>query len=259
MQTSHLVLVAEDNPVNQKLALAMLRQIGYQCEVVANGSEAVQALSTGSYSAILMDCQMPVMDGYQATRAIRVSEDQGARIPIIAMTAAAMEGEQERCLAAGMDDYLSKPVMLGELKAVLDRWIHGGPAKDASSDPGQRKDASSLPIDPSRIEELEALSGPGEKNGFEVLAEIFLEDAPRRLSDIRGHLSDGDHSEVKAGIHALRGSAASLGAATLAGYCNDIELMSTTGSLIEVEGLLGRVEREYARVEEALRSYLRGK
>jgi CheY-like chemotaxis protein len=119
---STMLLIAEDNPINQKLAIMQVRKLGYQAEAVADGHEALTAMETGRYALVLMDCQMPRMDGFSATVAIRQRELPGQHVPIIAMTANAMEGDRERCLAAGMDDYLAKPVRLAELSAVLARW-----------------------------------------------------------------------------------------------------------------------------------------
>ncbi len=118
-----LVLIAEDNAVNQRLAAMQLRVLGYSVDVAANGHEAVAAVARGGYALVLMDCQMPDLDGFGATRLIRSKEQAGRRVPIIAMTANAMQGDREACLAAGMDDYLTKPVRLDELRAMLERWI----------------------------------------------------------------------------------------------------------------------------------------
>ena len=117
------VLVAEDNVVNQKVAVAMLHRLGYDVDVAGDGAQAVMLVADGSYAAVLMDCQMPVMDGYEATAEIRRREGPGTHTPIIAMTAAALVSDQERCLTAGMDGYVAKPVRRAALSAVLDRWV----------------------------------------------------------------------------------------------------------------------------------------
>jgi CheY-like chemotaxis protein len=117
------ILVAEDNPVNQRVAIRMLERLGLGADVAADGREAVQSFSRQPYAAILMDCQMPELDGFEATAAIRAREGTGHHTPIIAMTASAMRGDRERCLAAGMDDYVSKPVSIEGLRRVLERWL----------------------------------------------------------------------------------------------------------------------------------------
>ena len=117
-----LVLVAEDNAINRKVAARMLEKLGYAAQMAENGEQAVEAFDAGAFDAILMDCQMPKMDGFEAARAIRQREGE-SRVPIIAMTAEAISGSRDACLAAGMDDYLSKPVRLEHLAAVLKRWI----------------------------------------------------------------------------------------------------------------------------------------
>jgi CheY-like chemotaxis protein len=121
------ILLAEDNIVNQKVAIRMLERLGYRVEVAANGIEALERLAIGSYVAVLMDCQMPLVDGYEATRRFRRAEPRGRRLPIIAMTANAMAGDRDRCLAVGMDDYISKPVTFENLTQTLARWIASPP------------------------------------------------------------------------------------------------------------------------------------
>jgi CheY-like chemotaxis protein len=125
-RASVLVLVAEDNPVNRKLALQQLKKLGYAAHAVADGREAIDAVGRDDYDLVLMDCQMPEVDGFEATREIRRAEAaRGSHVPIVAMTANALEGDREQCLAAGMDDYLAKPVQLAAMRAVVERFVHG--------------------------------------------------------------------------------------------------------------------------------------
>jgi CheY-like chemotaxis protein len=134
-QHHHHLLLAEDNPVNQRVAASMLHKLGYGVDVVCDGNEALAAIAQRHYDAILMDCQMPGMDGYAATRLLRRQESesaQGGHLPVIAMTANAMEGDRELCLAAGMDDYLAKPIEYARLKTLLEHWL---PQQAASAAP----------------------------------------------------------------------------------------------------------------------------
>jgi CheY-like chemotaxis protein len=120
---SSRVLVAEDNPVNQRVAVRLLEHLGLRADVVSDGNEVLESLRRQAYALVLMDCQMPELDGYEATARIRAGETADGHIPIIAMTASAMAGDRERCLAAGMDDYVSKPVRIDDLRSVIERWL----------------------------------------------------------------------------------------------------------------------------------------
>ncbi len=273
------VLLAEDNAVNQLVARRMLEKLGYRVETVADGRAAVAVAGRTAYASVLMDCQMPALDGYGATAAIRRQEGvvgAGPRTPIIAMTAHALQGDRERCLAAGMDDYLAKPVRAAELAAALQRWVcpvdvppvvalpipaPGALVPDdtsgalaAVSAPGPGDDA---PLD---LETLASLRELGDEDGTEIVREVatlFLEDAPRRLAALRGALGRGDAVAAAREAHTLQGSAASLGAAPLARLCAVLEGPGS-GPAAAPEGLalLGQLDAELERVRDALDAYL---
>ena len=237
------LLVADDNAANLKLAVAMLARLGYHADVVTNGAEAVQAVSGRAYGAVLMDCQMPEMDGYAATAEIRASEHDAARIPIIAMTAAAMAGEREKCLAAGMDDYISKPVAIDTLEAVLARWVQtvdelaATIAPDAEAAPEQP--ANDGAFDPDRVAMLRDLTRDGQPDVFESMARAFVDDAEPRVSSLREAAASADRETLAKQAHALKGSAANLGATRLADACLELEQIlgseAHTVTLIETE------------------------
>ncbi len=186
------VLLAEDNAVNQKVAVRMLEKLGYHADVASNGAEALEALERKEYSVVLMDVQMPQMDGYEATAAIRECEGASRHTPIIAMTANAMQGDKETTLRAGMDDYLSKPVKAEDLSEILGRWTQPA-GEDAAPEDDQNTASPDTPIlDRSMIEGLRDLSEPGEPDIFAEIVGLFLEDAPPRLETLREALDEGD-------------------------------------------------------------------
>jgi two-component system, sensor histidine kinase and response regulator len=249
------LLIAEDNVVNQKVSVAMLDKIGYDTDVVSNGLKAVDAVSRHQYAATLMDCHMPEMDGYEATAAIRrLERERGSdRLPIIAMTAAAMEGEKDKCLAAGMDDYIAKPVKLDELAAVLKRWINGAAVRS----PRDRNDAEldqvadSAHLDLARVAELRELVDKQDRDAFTLLAKIFFEDGRRRLTVLRAAFDSGDPAQTASEAHGLRGSAANLGAVRLSKLCEELEELGRSGTLAGTGDLMARIEEEYELVHEA--------
>ena len=247
-----VVLVAEDNPVNQKVATRLLDRIGYRCDVVANGSEAVEALHRIDYAAVLMDCMMPVMDGYVATRAIRTIERDAAsrRTPIIAMTANAMAGERANCLAAGMDDYVTKPVSREELSLVLRRWIEPTDEEDSSTTlpvPEDEVDSGPPLLDPSLLQGLKAMEEDDDDQFVKEVVELFLEDGPLRLVALRAALDEGVGESLARAAHTLKGTAANLGAVSLQSQCDELERACNTEGLSPIAAgeMIGRIELIY--------------
>ncbi|WP_451975124.1 response regulator [Azospirillum endophyticum] len=213
------VLVAEDNPVNQQLTLALLRRAGHSAEAVSNGEEAVEAATARPYDLVLMDVQMPVMDGLTATRRIRQLSGPTARIPIVALTANAMQGDAAICLEAGMDDYLSKPINARKLLDVLARFLQPAPHRAIEA---AVQVATSLPptIEPDlpivnreKIEELRDSLG---KEGLAQLLEAFFSDSPQHLDLLRTAIASGDCSGIEREAHILKGSALAVGLDRLA-------------------------------------------
>jgi PAS domain S-box-containing protein len=258
------ILVAEDNVVNQRIALRQLKKLGYTAEAVANGLEAVDAVQRIPYELVLMDCHMPELDGYEATRRIRQMEagrahPQRAAVWIIAMTANALEGDREACLAAGMDDYVSKPVKLPELLAALQRAgaqqsvdtasadaAPGPAAGPAAADPAPEVGES--PIDPAMFASLRALREPGQPDPAVELIDLFLADTPLRLQAIESAVQEGRASGVGEGAHALKGTARNLGAGRLAAVCAELEAGAKAGDLSMAAQSFANLTEEYRRV-----------
>ena len=226
------ILVVEDNPVNQIVASGLLSALGYTSEVAADGLAAIEAVHQGRFDAVLMDVQMPRMDGYMATRHIRDAET-GPRLPIIAMTAAAVEGERDRCLAAGMDDYLTKPVDPTALAETLERWL--------------RPRASYADrLDMDRLAELRELDDPGDETSYlDRAIGNFLVNARTDIATLAREASKGNADEVRAVVHRLAGSALNLGAVALGEAAREVEVRIQEGGLadaapglVELEALM---------------------
>jgi PAS domain S-box-containing protein len=230
------ILLAEDNPINQKLTLHMLSRYGYRADVAANGLEAAEAVSRQPYDVILMDVQMPVMDGCEATRRIRQRPGRGPRI--IAMTANALEGDREDCLAAGMDDYLSKPVSPQALAAALSR----SSAATASSD---------VQAAVSREVFYRLLQAVGDDGG--ELVEEFLADAAGLLAAMRQAIDDGSADDMSRAAHTLKSTSLTFGAKTLGDLCGQLEAMGRDGSLDWAPEGVGEIGEELERVGASLR------
>ena len=247
------LLIAEDNMVNQKVAAKMVERLGYQADVVANGLEALEALSRIPYAAVLMDVQMPEMDGYAATAEIRrrEGESNGRRTPIIAMTANAMQGDREKSIEEGMDDYISKPVKTEELEAVLKRWVLRPESAATVSEAGSEPQAPKDPIDRSILASLRELQGEDEPDIVAELAQMFVEEVPLRLAELREAVEVGDASSVERIAHTLKGSTGSMGAVRMETICSGLEEMGRSEELAGALELISRLKEEFGRVRVA--------
>jgi CheY-like chemotaxis protein/HPt (histidine-containing phosphotransfer) domain-containing protein len=254
------VLIAEDNAANRKLALAMLHRLGYSADAAASGLEAIEAVHKLRYDAVLMDCRMPEMDGFQATAEIRRRETSPPRIPIIAMTADAMEGDRQRCLDAGMDDYLSKPVSFESLAAVLDRWLSPADPRPNPTSPAAlsttegRRVGSEEPLDPAIIAGLRRLGkGRGEQWMPQLISE-FLRDAGSNLDRLRLAVEQEDLRTIADRSHALAGSVATFGARGMGQLCRRLKTLGSQGNLEAARETMAEIEAEFDRVLVALRA-----
>lgn len=263
------VLLVEDNPVNQLVAQEMLTALGCQVKLADNGYEAVTVSAEDAFHVILMDCQMPGMDGFEATQRIRLQEAErpmsdGMRmhVPIIALTANALQGDREQCLAAGMDDYLAKPFSESQMRAVLQRWLpqrveesliddEGGDAQKPGEDTVATLENQKAPaLDAEVLAKLRDLG----KNGdlLKRLAAIYLENATALMEQLRTAVADRHGDSVRQGAHAFKSSSANVGALGLAALCVELEAIGRSGILNEAEAVFGLIELEYERVRDAL-------
>ncbi len=258
------ILLAEDNTVNQKLALRLLERMGYRADVVANGLEVLEALQRQRYDMILMDVQMPEMDGLEATRIIHERWPAGEHPRIAAMTANAMQGDREECLAAGMDDYLAKPIQIKALQETLERtglWAkrrttplqsfqEPSEAVAPPSHNGSQEEAPAL--DPAVLAELRQFQGEGEPDILQELAEAYLFETPPLLDALRQAAAKEEPEPLKRAAHNLKGSSNNLGAHRMAALSAQLETMGKLGTVERAAELVMRLEQEYQRVCRAL-------
>lgn len=244
------VLVVDDNPIIQEVAQGLLCDMGINADITSNGEEAIQKLAiepAGSYSLVLMDCQMPIMDGYTATRRIREGgAAQHCRlIPIVALTASTMEGDSERCLLAGMDDYLSKPLDAVALAQKVRRWI-----------PHLSQENVQFEIRQPRTDIVEAVTTVvwdkaallkrvrQQESRAEKLITVFCDLLPERMASLECALEKGDFEKVADVSHSLKGSAASIGANQMQATCELMETLARSGNTGEITGLKARLAAE---------------
>jgi CheY-like chemotaxis protein len=247
------ILVAEDNVVNQKVAVRILEKLGYRADAVANGHEALAALEKIRYDLVLMDVQMPEMNGFEATRIIR---DPGSRvprhdIPIVAMTAHALKGDRERCLEAGMDDYVSKPVTALGLGEILERHLKivlssGEPV--SGNEPFQAKLVE--------IEQIREVA-EGDTEFERDLIETFLSDTQDQIDFLEAALRDGNAEEVRARAHTIKGSSANAGAKGLQEIAHEMERIGAGRKLEDAAAVFSLLNAAFEQAREYLQAYLK--
>jgi signal transduction histidine kinase/CheY-like chemotaxis protein/HPt (histidine-containing phosphotransfer) domain-containing protein len=278
------VLLAEDNPVNQELGRMVLVSLNCEVDVVENGHKAVKAVFSKDYDLVLMDCQMPEMDGYEATRIIRQRESEssarGRRVTIIAVTANAIDGDREYCLAAGMDDYLSKPFTLVQLRNLLQRWLLDkiastqnipDPARAAlnsgtsslSRTAGEEQSAdkiAELPkvIDESFLDNIRALQRVGAPNILDKVIGLYFIDSPHQIDVMRKAVATGDAAGLSHAAHSFKSSSANLGAIILTELCLQMETLGSTHVLGSAGELLVEIEAEHTAVCSTLAAIQKG-
>jgi len=278
------VLVVDDHTTNQKVGRLMLENLGCSVDISANGKEAVRMLDLLPYDVVFMDCEMPEMDGFEATAEIRRRHAAKRHVPIVAMTAKAVQGDRERCLGAGMDDYISKPVRLEDLEAALLRWAPNGRTGESLVQPGKdvpipHRDVPDFPpnrrtgvtllqrsadsasalrlptsdftpaLDPAVTERLRSLAQATSPSVLNEIYQAFLGSAVEYLPALRQAVQAADTEALSRTAHAFRGASANIGGQTLAELCRQLETLGHSRSVAGADQLLGQVEGEFARVK----------
>jgi CheY-like chemotaxis protein/HPt (histidine-containing phosphotransfer) domain-containing protein len=237
------ILLAEDNAMNQKVALRLLEQLGYRADVATNGLEAISALEGKPYDVVLMDVQMPELDGLDATRRIVAEWPEETRPHIIAMTANALPEDREACFAAGMNDYVAKPIRAAELAAALKR------ARPLAHGNGDGAAVGYVSLDDGALQNLRDLGGD------DFLGEVidaFLADAPELIATLRRSLAEHGNEELRRAAHTLKSNGATLGAESFSELCRTLEHSAKAGELEDAPKLIDAIEQEFRPLEEAL-------
>ena len=247
------ILVAEDNVVNQKVAVRTLEKLGYRADAVANGQEAITALEKIGYDLVLMDVQMPEMNGFEATRIIRDPRSLVLRhdIPIVAMTAHALKGDRERCLEAGMDDYASKPVTALALSEILDRHL-GSAASSGGVVPG----LSASRTGPVEIEQIREVAD-GDIEFERDLIETFLSDSEEQIRRLEAALGEQDAEEVRGRAHTIKGSSANAGAKVMQEVAYQMEKIAAGKELAQAPDVYSELKGAFEQARDFLQAHLR--
>jgi two-component system sensor histidine kinase/response regulator len=260
------ILLAEDNPMNQKLAATLLKKAGYSVDAVEDGRQVIEAVKRRAYDLILMDVQMPEMNGFEATQAIREMEGEAKHTPIIAMTAHAMKGDRERCLQAGMDDYISKPIEPQELFHAIDKWtkshdsekdltpftLHLSPLKEEKDIPTGSEIVETTcgePVEPIDLESA-LRRFDGDKDFFKEMLQEFLSYAPKQLEKLAEAIKTGEAKVVEREAHSLKGAADNLGVKPIADIALRLEVLGRTGDLAGAEEIVSNLRTAFEHLEE---------
>ena len=251
------VLLVEDNPVNQEVANAMLARLGAVVINAPNGLAALEELQRQAFDIVLMDCHMPELDGYEATRRYREleSRDQRRRTPILALTANAMQGDKQKCLAAGMDAYLSKPFTIDHLRAALDALLPPAEAAPAVAAAPAAKPAHSpagAPLDARALETIRRMQQPGTPDLLQKVITLYLDSSAQLVVTLTSAIAAADAAAICRTAHALRSGSANVGAVALAQVCRELEAAGRSGDLAPTTGLGHQLMHEYARATAAL-------
>ena len=259
------ILVAEDNPVNQKLITEVLRIFDCDLTLVENGKEAVSMNEKNQYDLILMDCQMPEMDGFQATGIIRAQEQEaeaGKRVAIVALTANARQEDRDRCIASGMDDYLSKPFTMAQLRDVILKWhqveVDDDPIPDGSFEKlADESDRFTSPVeddllDVNTLDGIRALQSPQSPNILEQLFEIYRSTAPDLLQNLDASIEDGSCAAIREAAHSLKSSSGNIGARKIFELSAKLEDMARDEAIDGARETLAEIEQLFPRVCELL-------
>jgi two-component system sensor histidine kinase/response regulator len=255
LSSQRRVLVVEDNPINQQVANAMLRSLGVQVTLASDGQEAVDLVEKFNFDLVLMDCQMPVMDGFQATAAIRrLPLGRGERLPIAAVTANALQGDEQNCLDAGMNDFLPKPFKLAQLRSLLARWLpHAGDPTSTHAALGGTyvRHPAATPgsdaIDLGALQIVRELDPAGGMDLVKTILRIFIESAGESMTRVENAILACDGAQLAAAAHALKSSTANVGAKALSEFYRQLEQLGREGRLAEAGELLIQVRPEHQR------------
>jgi two-component system, sensor histidine kinase and response regulator len=255
-QAGAAILLVEDNEVNRVLATTILTRLGHQVTVAEDGVAAVGLCAQANFDLVLMDMQMPGMDGLQATERIRALDSPMRRVPVIALTANALQGDRERCLAAGMDDYLTKPFNPEQLAAIIDQWLPGRSSGWAASAAAavESVDRDGAVLDTAVLDQLRKAGGDEGAAFVERIVGVFLAEASRQLVALRVTVAASDVRALRRAAHTLKSSSAAVGAVALNQLCRSVEFGAATGTLDALP--LARIEQAIARTEAALRTAL---